>query len=44
MVRVDFVLLMDNFWFTPSRGWTEIFPMERMYILLVQFEVRLSIH
>jgi len=44
MERVDFVLLMDKSWFTLSRGWTWISPMERIFSSSVQFEVRRSIH
>ena len=41
--RMDFVLLVDCSWSTPSRGWTEFNPMERMFNPPVQFEVRRSI-
>ena len=41
--RMDFVLLVDSSWSTPSRGWTEFNPMERMFNPPVQFEVRRSI-
>jgi len=42
--RVDFVHLMDNFWFIPSRGWTWFSPRYRMDNPPAQFEVRRSIH
>ena len=38
--RMDFVLLMDNPELTPSRGWTLFSPMERMFNISVQFEVK----
>jgi len=44
MERMDSVLLMDSSWLTPSRGWTDITPMEAMFSPPVQFEVRRSIH
>jgi len=44
MERMDFVYLMDNSWYSPSRGWTEISPIYTVFPFPVQFEVRRSIH
>jgi hypothetical protein len=40
MEKMDFIDSMDNPELTPSRGWTEITPMERIFSLAVQFEVK----
>ncbi|RLD07096.1 MAG: hypothetical protein DRI65_05360 [Chloroflexota bacterium] len=41
--RMETMLWMDKLELTPSRGWTEITPINAVFLPLVQFEVRRSL-